>query len=78
MPAPRLTLADGESLAPGPGCSTRQCGQTLSTTGLVDDLGCISIGNGPLTRGSSKNLGRVGVRAMTCANARAPATYPPD
>ena len=60
MPAPRLTLADGESLAPGPGCSTRQCGQTLSTTGLVDDLGCSSIGNGPLTRGSSKNLHELG------------------
>jgi len=46
MTAVHLTLADGESLAPGPGCSTRQCGQTLSTTGLVDDLGCISIGEG--------------------------------
>jgi len=46
MTAAHLALADGESLAPGPGCSTRQCGQTLSKAGLVDDLGCISIGEG--------------------------------
>jgi hypothetical protein len=56
---------------------TRTMRSDVVDLGLVDCLGGISIGTGPPKRGSSKNLSRVGVRALTWANARELATYPP-
>ena len=47
-------------------------------TGLVDGLGCISVGESRRQGAPARNLSRVGVRALTCANERTVATYPPD